>query len=345
MKNNVSQQYYDYNNLAQYLRRSGFEEMADDWIRWLQSIVGTKLGMFRYEGLPEDMLSEDVEKALMFNAHLCWYDSPLVGFGLYMYKPSLQSNKYWHPSKVDLITLRGTPIDTNLDFADIVLMKDNMMDIIPYITLSGWLNKILQVEKTLDMTLLWGRMPFVLSGSKEQVNQYKQLIKKAYNFEPFAIGEKGLADSVQQFDIHLPLDPLNLFDLMTKYMDRTVESMGIYSADKKAERLITAEVNAQNDYVDFVYQGMYNQRKDSIAKANSKFGKSLTLIETYVENQKDELHEERLRNEIVEKVKAKYQSQVEEVKNKGKIEAARVSGVEASKYDAKAGGDGNGRDN
>lgn len=337
----AGQMLYDYTNMSQYLRQRGFS-MSDDWLRWLQAVVGTKLGMFRYEGLPEDLLSEDVEKALMFNSQLCWYDSPAVGMGLYKYKPSLQSDKYWHPAKVDLITLRGSPIDINVDYKDIVPMRDNVLDIIPYITVTSWLEKILQVEKTLDMTLLWGRMPFVLSGSKEQVNQYKQLIKKTLNFEPFAIGEKGLVDSVQQFDIHMPLDPLNLFDLMSKYMDKAVESIGIYSADKKAERLITAEVNAQNDYVDFVYQGMFNQRKDSIAKANERYGTHITMIETYVENQQDELHEERLRNEIVEKTKAKYQAEVERVKNEGKIEAARVTGVEASKIEGKNGGKGNG---
>lgn len=332
---------YDYTNLQQAFKKRNLD-LNDDWLRWVHAIMNTKVGEFTFENIPDtELTSEDIELALLFNSNLCFYDSPLVGFGLYLYAPCEQSHKYWKPKNVNLKTLRGAPIDTFVPYADIVRVRDNTMDIPPFITLTSWVRKIMTIEKTLEMTLIWARMPFVLTGSKEQVNQYKEIIKKVYNFEPFAIGEKGIVDSMKQYPVNLPLKPLETFELMSKYMDRTTEAMGIYSADKKAERLITAEVNAQNDYVDFVYSNMFNERKRSIEEANRRWGYNMGLRETFVENQKDNLEQERLKAELLEKTKAKYAKQVEEVKNQGKVEASAVTGIEATKIEVKNGGNPN----
>jgi hypothetical protein len=331
---NDAQVLYNYNNFDNYLQQLNIE-MPADWLRWFQSVIGTKISLFSYENLPNDLTSEIIEKALVFNNCLCFYNDTAVGFGLYMFKSLQKSNKYWTPSKVDILTLTGTTIATNVDFNDIILVRDNPMDIIPFITLNSWINKIMEVEKTLGMELTWARMPFVLSGSKEQVNAYKQLISKTYKFEPFAIGEKGLVGDMKQFEIHIPIDIISVYDLIEKYVNKAMESIGIYSADKKQERLITAEINAQNDYVDFVYNSMYQQRKHFIDEVNSRYGYNIKLLESYVTNKEDDIEEEKKRQEALLSVEARYSKAIEEVKNEGKVEAAKVSGVDAAKYESK----------
>lgn len=336
-----AQAYYAMTNLQNNFAKQNID-MSPDWLRWVSAIMNTKIGEFQYDNYPaKDLTSEITEMALMYDSNLCYYNSPLVGFGLYKWMGNRRSTKYFKPETVNLLTLSGMSIDQNVPFSDVVEVRDTTMNIPPFITLCSWLQKIQTIERTLEMELLWARMPFVLTGPKEAVNQFRQLIKKAYNFEPFAIGEKGIVESMTQYDVKTPIDPSALFDLMSKYMDKTVEAIGIYSADKKAERLITAEVNAQNDYVDFVYNNMYNERKRAVREANEKWGYNIVLRETYVENQQDKLKEEKMRAEIMESTKAKYQKQVEAIKNEGKVEAAKVTGIEASKIEAKNGGEQN----
>ena len=75
---------------------------------------------------------------------------------------------------------------------------------------------------------------------------------------------------------------------MDKYKEMALGSIGIYSVDEKRERIVTEEVKATNDFVDFIYNGMVQERENSIKKVNEKWGHNIKLRESYVENVKDE---------------------------------------------------------
>ena len=47
-------------------------------------------------------------------------------------------------------------------------------------------------------------------------------------------------------------------------------------------------MKATNDFVDFIYNGMVQERENSIKKVNEKWGYNIKLKESYVENVKDE---------------------------------------------------------
>lgn len=79
---------------------------------------------------------------------------------------------------------------------------------------------------------------------------------------------------------------------MDDYKANALASMGIYSADEKKERLITNEVQAQNDYTDYVYQGMVEQRKQFIQGVKDKWGIDIELVELYKQVKQEDPKEE-----------------------------------------------------
>lgn len=324
--------YYNYNNLRAYIDKLGIQ-CPDDYFRWFKDVVGTKVTMFYYDNLPGTLTSEITENALMFNNFLClWYDKGLGQVILCRYRFGGTYDIYWKPVTVDLLSLSGKSLAIGVPYEDIVIVRDNPSDIIPFVTLNSWLNKILDKEKTLDILMRLVRMPTILVGDKEQAGMLKQLMKKTYEYEGFAVGSKNFKSHVEQFDIRMPVQLSDVYELIEKYKNLALNSMGIYGVDEKRERIVTSEVMANNDFTDFIYTGMYRERQRWVKEANEKWGLNIILHETYVDNQEDDI-------DITKRTalaKAQANIAIEETKNEGKVEAAKVTGLEASKVEAKA---------
>ena len=324
--------YYNYNNLRAYIDKLGIQ-CPDDYFRWFKDVVGTKVTMFYYDNLPGTLTSEITENALMFNNFLClWYDKGLGQVILCRYRFGGTYDIYWKPVTVDLLSLSGKSLAIGVPYEDIVIVRDNPSDIIPFVTLNSWLNKILDKEKTLDILMRLVRMPTILVGDKEQAGMLKQLMKKTYEYDGFAVGSKNFKSHVEQFDIRMPVQLSDVYELIEKYKNLALNSMGIYGVDEKRERIVTSEVQANNDFTDFIYTGMYRERQRWVKEANEKWGLNIILHETYVDNQEDDI-------DITKRTalaKAQANIAIEETKNEGKVEAAKVTGLEASKVEAKA---------
>lgn len=284
---NDAQTLFNWNNLENCYRQIGVEQPGE-YLRWAKDILATKISMFGYENLPEDLTPQILENAMLFNNYLCFWKSPALGVVLCRWRFGGDFNLYWKPVRVELLTLSGRPLASQVPYEDIVPVRDNPMDIIPFITLNGYIGKIIEQEKTLDTLIRLVRFPTILTGSKEQVGMLKQVLKKNANCEGFMVADKGFKDHLEQFDIQMPCKLIEAYEIMEKYRNMALASMGIYSVDQKRERIITAEVNAGNDYVDFVYQGMLQERKRAIEECNAKFGTDIRIVEMYNENKQQE---------------------------------------------------------
>lgn len=323
---------YNYNNLDNVIDQIGLSGDTGDWLRWFKDLAVTKMTQFYYDNLPGSLTSEILERALMFNNHLCIANVNGLGVVLCRYILGADFDIYWKPETVDLLAMNGKSLGNRVPYKDIVLVRDNPADIIPFVTICSWLNKIQDKEKSLDILVQLTRLPTLLVGDKEQATALKQLMQKVYNYEPFAAGIKGFKNHVEQFNVQLPCKLEEMSHLIEKYKNMALNSIGIYGADEKQERLLVSEVQATNDYTDFVYSGMYNERVRWVKEANEKFGLNVKLHETYVDNEKYDIENKRR----MSKAMADGTIAVKEVENEGKIEAARVSGVEAAKEEAKA---------
>lgn len=280
---------YNFYNLQEYCNKLGINYDAT-YFKWLKDIINTKVSMFKYEGLPNKLTSQILETSLLFRNYLCfYYDKRLDEVVLCCYKFGGDYDLYYKPVSVDLLTISGRPLAYGVPYDDIILVRDNDMDIIPFLTLNAWIDKVIDAERTLNILIRLVRFPTVISGSKEQATMLKQLLKKNLNYEGFVIGDKQLGEALVQNDIKLPVTLEEMYSIMEKYRNLALCSMGIYGVDNKRERLVQNEITSNNDYVDFVYQGMLNQRKEFIKKANEKWGLNIKLIESYDENRKAEI--------------------------------------------------------
>lgn len=282
-------QAYDYLNLSQLMKRLGLDGHYIKF-KYLKGLVNTKISMFKYKNLPENLTSEILETALMFNNHLCFYNSDSLGLVLCRYLPLEEFDIYWKPTHVDLLALNGKTIATKVPYEDIVLVRDNECDIIPFLWILEFIEVLERTEDTLMKNMLLIQLPIVFTGKKEQVNTYKQLIKKALNIDPFAIADRESVEALKQFDINMPVKLDEILSVYKNYKNMCLESEGIYGTEtQKRERLLVGEVQSQTEYVDYIYQGFLNMRENFIEEVKNKFGYEIEIEESYLKFRKQEI--------------------------------------------------------
>lgn len=313
---NENQCYYNFMNLNEYFNMCKVKGScySGEYLKWFKNIASTKISMFSYENLPRGLTTNIIEMSLFFNNNLCLYKSPTLGLVLCKYMTGGEYDIYRKPIKVNLIALNGKPIAYNIPYEDIVLVRDNSFDIPPFLTANARLDKIMEQEKTLTQIIQLCRLPTILSADKSQTAVMKQVLRKIGNFEPFAIANKGFKDHIEQFDIKLTCDPMTIYELMDKYKDLTNASIGVYSTDEKRERIVTAEIQANNDEVDFIYNDSYEQRLRFVNECNKKFGTKITLKESYVNNREDEI--KLMKEQVTAEENAKAEAQIKVEKEK-----------------------------
>lgn len=299
--------YYNFVNPDSALRQELVKGIGTPDLRFIKDIVNTRIGMFTYEGdLPEGLTSQIIETALMFGNRLCFYHSVATDeWLLCRYVSGGDFDKYWKPKTVNILALNGSVVATEVPFKDIILLRDNTMDIPAFIPIKEYIGRIVEIEKDIFKMLKVACLPIVLTGNKKAANQLKQIARNLGSSDAFIYGDETIIDSIKGLNINLPYNPLDIYQLKRKYQNECLASLGIYAANDKRERLIKAEVSSENDSTDFVYMNALNERKLAIKELNKRAGLNIRVVETYIENYKADIKEE------VDKVKETLKAQLE----------------------------------
>lgn len=273
--------YYDLRDLGTTIRsllgKAGAKYSISEF-HWIKDIVNTRISMFKYKGIEEKckgLTSVILEKALMFTYKLCFYfNKGLDTWQLCRYDYT-SLGQYLIPETVTLRTLKGDTIKSDVPYSEIVLVRDNDLDVPPFLCILEYLSKIDKIERTMFKVLRNACLPLLITGTKKQVSQLKLLDEAFDSDKPSVIGDDKLIDGVKAFNISLDVPPGDIFDLRTKYRNELLSSLGIYGLDSKRERMVTGEVSAMNDYTDMVYQAAKLPRQEFCTPLG------LTLEETY----------------------------------------------------------------
>lgn len=271
--------YYDLKNLNHWVNKNLLKDSTISF-RYLKNFVNQKVSMFRYEGI-EDILPRDMmEELLTFNNHLCGYQSNVYGTVICKYIDRGELDLYGIPTTVDLESFTGDPIAYNVPFKDIVLIKDNTMDIPPITYLSEFIEKMQSIEGTLFSNLELLKLPATFTMNKKLLSSFNKLVENAINMRPMALADDSIVDSFKQFDIKFPVQPESILELWKNYRNFTLQALGIAGSDtQKRERLLVGEVQSQQEYTDFIYQEMKYCREEWVKDMNERFGTNIKLIE------------------------------------------------------------------
>lgn len=280
--------YYDFMNPNQALSRALLKEGLPFEIHYIKDIASTKISMFKYDGIEKikDLTSEILETSLMFTWNLCFYKYDAIGgWVLCKFSPSSMLNLYMKPTTVNLTFLNGESIANDVPYKDIIIVRDNSINLIPFIPIVEYIRKMQKIDNSVFKILNVAALPLAFVGNKKTANSLKTIAKEIVGDNPVVVGDDSMVDSLKAFDMDVKVNPLDIYELKTKYKNECLSSIGIYTVEEKKERKIVSEVASQNDFTDFVYQDMKSQREEFIDKLNKADPTlNIKLVESYRQN-------------------------------------------------------------
>lgn len=245
------------------------------YIDYLDRLKLIATSLFTWEGLDEIAgvgASRFLELILYENGRAMFTKDSELGYIVLKVLPDDKFNIYMLPTKV-----QGFSFEFNKDynFDDIVYIMNNNLCKPTFETLRLIAYRLYEVETTIETNLIAQKTPVLIEGDTKTILTLKNVYMQYSGNIPFIFGSK-------KFDINNKLNVLRtdapyLLDKLALHKhevwDEMLTFLGINNANTdKKERLITDEVNSNNELINYYLNCFYKPRKMACDELNKKYG-------------------------------------------------------------------------
>lgn len=244
------------------------------YIDYLNRLRLLATSLFTWENLDKVCgygASRFLEQALFDNGRACFVKDDKLGFMALKVNPSDKLNVYNLPTRVMAWSIG---YEKNFDFDDVVYIMNNELQLPTSQTINLIAYRLYETERTIDTNLIAQKTPILIEGDTKTILTLKNVYMQYSGNTPFIFGNK-------QFDISNKLNVLKtdapyLIDKLTihkhELWNEALTYLGIDNANTdKKERLITDEVESNNDLINFYLNCFYKTRKEACDLINEKF--------------------------------------------------------------------------
>lgn len=239
------------------------------------------INIFEWKGLEEispSLTSEIIEETLFDKGSCLFFKDDNLGYMALPVAPANKLNVYRKPTNFRAI---GNNYTKEYDVDNSVLIKNNTLkkatfDIVDYYT-----SKLADIELTKDLHRNAHKMPLVLECTEDTLLTAKNIFKKIHSNEPVIFknktrGEGEVGVNVLNANVTYINDKLE--DDYHNYEARILTALGLdnYVEDKK-ERVQSAEVESQQEYIISSFRASLNERKKACEAINKMFGLNLSV--------------------------------------------------------------------
>lgn len=253
--------------LAASINKRTFIDYSDR-LRLLATSIFSWKNLEKYCGFGSERF---IEQVLFDMGRGCFVKDPELGFMVLNVNPSDKLNVYNLPTKVNAWSF-GYNKQFNLD--DIVYIMNNSIEKPTVETISLFAYRLYDTERVTDTNLNAQRTPVLLECDKNTLLSLKNAYMKYEGNEPFIYGNKAydLNNRITAVNTQAPylLDKLDIHK--HQIWDDALTFLGIDNANTdKKERLITDEVESNNQLVNNYLNCFYKTRKLACDMINEKF--------------------------------------------------------------------------
>lgn len=250
------------------------------YIDYLDRLKLLAVSLFKWKGLDDVAgfgASRFLELALYENGRACFVKDDRKGYLALKVNPTDKLNVYNLPVKVLAWSIG---YNKTYDFDDIVYIMNNELELPTSNTLSLFAYRLYETERTIDVNLIAQKTPVLIEGDTKTILTLKNVYMQYSGNTPFIFGNK-------QFDISNKLNVLKtdapyLVDKLELHKheiwNEALTYLGIDNANTdKKERLITDEVESNNDLISYYLNCFYKTRKQACDLINEKYGLKIEI--------------------------------------------------------------------
>ena len=253
--------------LAESINKRTFIDYSDR-LRLLATSIFSWKNLEKHCGFGSERF---IEQVLFDMGRGCFVKDPELGFMVLNVNPSDKLNVYNLPTKVNAWSFGYNKL---FDLDDIVYIMNNSIEKPTVETISLFAYRLYDTERVTDTNLNAQRTPVLLECDKNTLLSLKNAYMKYEGNEPFIYGNKAydLNNRITAVNTQAPylLDKLDIHK--HQIWDDALTFLGIDNANTdKKERLITDEVESNNQLVNNYLNCFYKTRKLACDMINEKF--------------------------------------------------------------------------
>lgn len=235
------------------------------------------LTCFEWEGLPESCSARFLESVLFDHGQAVFVDDPEMGFLTLKVTPADTLNVYNEPLAYtaystnyhrmyraeDCVIIRNTPISKSTDS-----------------TILMYAERLAELERAIEVNVKAQKTPLLIKCDEKTRKTLETLYAQYDGNKPFIVAAKSLMDNpIESINTGAPFVADKLREEKRAVWNEVLEFLGLNTnpSDKKKERLITNEVDANNEQIDIQVESMLAERVAAADAINKKFGLNVSV--------------------------------------------------------------------
>lgn len=250
------------------------------YINYLDRLKLIACSLFTWEGLDEVAgfgASRFLEMSLYENGRACFVKDKDLGYLALKVNPSDKLNVYNLPEKVLAWSIGYSK---NYKFDDVVYIMNNLLELPTSTTINLFAYRLYETERTIDTNLIAQKTPVLIEGDTKTILTLKNTYMSFAGNTPFIFGNKDY--NINQKLNALKTDAPYLIDKLELHKheiwNEALTFLGIDNANTdKKERLITDEVESNNELINYYLNCFYKTRKQACDMINKKYGLNIKI--------------------------------------------------------------------
>jgi hypothetical protein len=234
------------------------------------------LNLFEWDGLPNRMKPEYMENTLYNHGQAIFVNDKNLGFICLPVTPSTQVNVYG-----EHLYYRANGIAYNEEFSidDCVIILNNKLRTPTHDLIEYYAQKLVNIEMSLDSNVSIQKFPFIIKCDDKNKLTFMNIFNQIQTNTPAIYVDKNIdLSNLEILDTNAPMVLAELSDYRHDVLNEALTRLGINNANTdKKERLVTDEVNANNEYIEMNSSYMLDTRKRACKEINEMYGLSISV--------------------------------------------------------------------
>lgn len=234
--------------------------------------------VFKWENLPNGMDEKWIESFLFTHGKCVFYSDLRRGFMVAECVEDGGLNNYQEPvgvfpTGIDVDSISLTP------GVNCVLIRNNDEMLPTSYTLKLFAYRLAEISRTIDVNINAQKTPVFMHTSNRQMLSIKNVYAQWNGNEPVIFGDKSFEpDSIRVLKTDAPVVFPELQQQKLAIWNECLTFLGINNANtEKRERLITDEVEANNDHIDLSADCLLKARERAVDEINRIFGTNISV--------------------------------------------------------------------
>lgn len=251
------------------------------YIDYLERMKKICLSMFEWVNLPDSMNARFLEMCLFYNGQAALLYDDDYGYINTMAADGGYINIYGLPTEIQCYSYRFNQrrslymTDTGEEKGkECILVMNNFERVPTASTVNLFALRLAEAQRTADVNIKAQRTPILLTTDQKQIFTLKKMYEEYDGNTPAIFADKNAItpDALNAIKTDAPFIAQNIMDYKREIWNEFLTFMGISNLSEKRERMISNEIDSNNELVNLNMQALLIPRKEACKKFNEKYG-------------------------------------------------------------------------